>query len=409
MSLFAADAALGSIINNFTIFAKVPDTLKQQIKLFYVFDDGVGHNVVFVTSDDSVYGMGINVDGELGFDNIGPVESARLMSGLCQQNIRKFFHGSLFVLAIDERSRIYSFGHLSWVPQDDGQLGRDTSGDDFYKPTLLPYFSNGNIKISQVSCGNVHTLILAANGQVHGWGGNKHGQVGCGKLDSDNVSDPKIIVFPDGHQNIKLSRQKRILTRLDAKSKENILNEASNLITLRNEFSTDYQMYVIDYVNSWLENDCLYIEMELCYDSLKNFLKVLQSVSETESESGFRIRMGFEILIELTECVQYLHDHHIIHRDLKPDNVLIARHIQMNQTRYLKLCDLGVSKDFRNLDSFSMSAVQQTQEVGSPDYMAPEAEEDSYNHKIDIYSLALIGAEIFGFNKKNITQGKKLD
>ncbi|CAG2167816.1 unnamed protein product [Oppiella nova] len=127
---------------------------------------------------------------------------------------------------------------------------------------------------------------------------------------------------------------------------------------------------------------------------------------QAPSQTEFQLCLALRIFRELTECVQYLHEKHIIHRDFKPDNVLIAMRHEVNQTRYLKLCDLGVSKDLYNLDSFKPSSVEHTGEVGSPDYMAPEAEGETYNHKIDIYSLALIGAEMFGFKMSDIMNGK---
>ena len=40
------------------------------------------------------------------------------------------------------------------------------------------------------------------------------------------------------------------------------------------------------------------------------------------------------------------------------------------------------------------------------DTVAPEAKGDDYNHLIDIYSLSLIGAQIFAFNTNDIIDGK---
>ncbi|CAG2169527.1 unnamed protein product [Oppiella nova] len=72
---------------------------------------------------------------------------------------------------------------------------------------------------------------------------------------------------------------------------------------------------------------------------------------------------------------------HIIHRDLKPDNVLIS------MDGCIKLCDFGLAKDLKNIDSYNMSKAKHTAEVGSVDYMAPEAQTNDYNHLIDIYRL----------------------
>ncbi|CAG2164564.1 unnamed protein product [Oppiella nova] len=110
--------------------------------------------------------------------------------------------------------------------------------------------------------------------------------------------------------------------------------------------------------------------------------------------------ISYQIFLELTECVQYLHKKHIIHRDLKPDNVLIS------MDGRIKLCDFGLAKDVDSIDWYRMSKAKHTADVGPVDYMAPEAQTYHYNHKIDIYSLSLIGAQIFDFDTYDIIEGK---
>ncbi|CAG2167311.1 unnamed protein product, partial [Oppiella nova] len=85
--------------------------------------------------------------------------------------------------------------------------------------------------------------------------------------------------------------------------------------------------------------------------------------------------------------------------DLKPDNVLIT------YDGYIKLCDFGLAKEVDNIDWYRMSKTKHTADVGTIEYMAPEAQTNDYNHKIDIYSLSLIGAQIFGFNINDIMDG----
>ncbi|CAG2171841.1 unnamed protein product [Oppiella nova] len=85
--------------------------------------------------------------------------------------------------------------------------------------------------------------------------------------------------------------------------------------------------------------------------------------------------------------------------DLKPDNVLISK------SGRIKLCDFGLAKEVVNCDSFNMSKTKHTADVGSVDYMAPEAQTNDYNHLIDIYSLSLIGAQIFGFETNDVKDG----
>ncbi|CAG2118577.1 unnamed protein product [Medioppia subpectinata] len=94
---------------------------------------------------------------------------------------------------------------------------------------------------------------------------------------------------------------------------------------------------------------------------------------------------------QLVESVEYLHKNNITHRDLKPDN----------------LCDFGLSKLLHELsDRYKQSSVKNTADFkDNVNYMAPEGQTTEYNHLIDVYSLALIGAKIFGFSSNNIRDG----
>ncbi len=79
----------------------------------------------------------------------------------------------------------------------------------------------------------------------------------------------------------------------------------------------------------------LHIQMEFCCQTLKEVMKTLSQlflendskISKTSKTWSYFI--SCELLIEIIECVDYLHKQNppIIHRDLKPANILVSNGI----------------------------------------------------------------------------------
>lgn len=90
-----------------------------------------------------------------------------------------------------------------------------------------------------------------------------------------------------------------------------------------------------------------------------------------------------DIARQCLEALDYLHGLGIIHCDLKPENILIKNH----QRCEIKVIDLGSSCFLT--DNLSLH-------VQSRSYRAPEVIlGNSYNQKIDIWSLGCILAELY--------------
>ena len=109
---------MSTVINNFKICDQIPQHLKQEIKYFYVFNDNFefsrhspGRNILFVTFDDMVYGLGSNAWGKLGLGHkIRHIHTPQRVPELCHQNIHQFFNGYDFALAVNtDNNVIFSF------------------------------------------------------------------------------------------------------------------------------------------------------------------------------------------------------------------------------------------------------------------------------------------------------------
>ena len=91
-----------------------------------------------------------------------------------------------------------------------------------------------------------------------------------------------------------------------------------------------------------------------------------------------------QVAMDVAQGCHYLHRQKpmIIHRDLKSQNILLT------QQGVAKIADFGLSRFFQQ-DVASM-----TGQVGTPGWTAPEVyKHNSYNHKVDVYSFAVVLAE----------------
>ncbi|WKY12527.1 hypothetical protein Q1695_003815 [Nippostrongylus brasiliensis] len=60
-----------------------------------------------------------------------------------------------------------------------------------------------NVKVSSVSCGNFHTILLAADGTVFSFGSNCHGQLGTGDIRSK--TEPQVVSLPPDVQVVQVA------------------------------------------------------------------------------------------------------------------------------------------------------------------------------------------------------------
>ncbi|CAG2169070.1 unnamed protein product [Oppiella nova] len=159
--------------------------------------------------------------------------------------------------------------------------------------------------------------------------------------------------------------------------------------------------YCVEYYDSWLEMDYYYIQMELCAHSLKNILEHKHQEFDRDklhSMNSYEYFISCEIFREILECVQYLHEMKtpIIHRDLNPANILISESAKSG--RFIKLCDFGLAT-IHNKSINNMKSKHTGGDVGTIGFIAPEVfKSKPYSHKCDIYSLAIIGTELFEFD-----------
>ena len=100
------------------------------------------------------------------------------------------------------------------------------------------------------------------------------------------------------------------------------------------------------------------------------------------------------VALQLSQAMQYLHQHNICYRDLKPDN------IGFDPNDSLKLFDFGLAKELKDYKRHVDGTYQLTANTGSKRYMAPEvASRARYNLSVDVFSFGILFWEMCSLEK----------
>ena len=139
---------------------------------------GDSHSLI-LTEDGEVYAFGYNGKGQLGLNNktdrLVPTKIDSTHYG--NKKIAQIFAGSLHSFVLTEDGEIYAFGL-----NGNGQLGLNDKTDRLV-PTKIDSTHYGNKKITQISLGGLHSLILTEDGETYAFGYNKKGQLGLGYVE----------------------------------------------------------------------------------------------------------------------------------------------------------------------------------------------------------------------------------
>jgi serine/threonine protein kinase len=93
-------------------------------------------------------------------------------------------------------------------------------------------------------------------------------------------------------------------------------------------------------------------------------------------------REAVQILIPISQALEYAHQHKVLHRDIKPANILLTEKGQP------MLTDFGIAKVLEVQETATLTGSGMV--VGTPEYMAPEQWTGQTTQQSDIYSLAVV-------------------
>jgi NIMA (never in mitosis gene a)-related kinase len=187
------------------------------------------------------------------------------------------------------------------------------------------------------------------------------------------------------------------ISQLNAKEKENALNEVRILASVTHQ-------NIIGYKQAFFDEDTRTLNIVMEYADDGDLESKIQS--HIKNKGNFPESQIWSILIQMIQGLKALHDIKIMHRDLKSANVFLMK------DGTVKLGDLNVSKVIKMNLAYT--------QTGTPYYASPEVWADKpYDFKSDIWSVGCIIYELCtlkppfrGSNLqelfKSVTKGKKL-
>ena len=151
---------MSELLNRFEVCSKISEEIKQKIKIFHVFYQG--KTVLFITSDDNVFGFGENSFGECGLGHNSVVNEPQIIPELCHKNIQQFFIGVTFILGLSADKDVYGWGLNHCGQLGRGYIKRIFSSKQYFKPEIIKFSES----VIQLSCGSFHSLSLTEDGNV---------------------------------------------------------------------------------------------------------------------------------------------------------------------------------------------------------------------------------------------------
>src|SRR5210317_396881 len=137
-----------------------------------------GANYTMVTATDgTLHGFGYNGQGQLGDGTTTTRTSPDLINGgsLSGKNVSSVACGYYHTMVIATDGSLHGFGYNNY-----GQLGDGTQYTTRLSPVLINGGSLSGKSVSSVACGESHTMVIATDGSLHGLGLNSQGQLGDG-------------------------------------------------------------------------------------------------------------------------------------------------------------------------------------------------------------------------------------
>ncbi|KAG0575477.1 hypothetical protein KC19_5G006600 [Ceratodon purpureus] len=148
---------------------------------------GVAHTLALTGSGD-VYSFGQGSNGALGHGNLDSCSTPSIVKSLWSLGITQVACGEYHSVALTVDGQIFTWGRGKY-----GQLGHGTSQNGNF-PVAVKALADHHV--AQIACGGDHTIAVNSNGQIFSWGRGLWGQTGHGT--KEDMLSPKQVQGLEG-------------------------------------------------------------------------------------------------------------------------------------------------------------------------------------------------------------------
>jgi alpha-tubulin suppressor-like RCC1 family protein len=148
------------------------------------------HHLIKLTLDGKTYSSGTSYYGVVGLGGNNSVEKSIQMPNLASMKIVQISCGMYHSLALNDNGDLYA-----WGMGYEGQLGLSYGNKVVSSPRYVSFFYRRPVKF--ISCGHNFSICITNDNNLWGWGENKLGQLGLGKVQL--VETPTCINIYDRH------------------------------------------------------------------------------------------------------------------------------------------------------------------------------------------------------------------
>ncbi|KAF8633350.1 hypothetical protein AX17_004522 [Amanita inopinata Kibby_2008] len=141
---------------------------------------------------------------------------------------------------------------------------------------------------------------------------------------------------------------------------------------------------VLAYIDSWEEDEALYIQTELCESgNLARFLWEYGCVFPRLDEARV-----WKIIVDLSNGLRFIHEAGVIHLDIKPSNIFLTK-----EGRF-KIGDFGMASPWPRKPDLGLVNSSGFEREGDKLYLAPEVLQGQYGKAADVFSFGMTILEI---------------